>query len=154
MKRTRLGTGKGDVVQLSLLQRREVASRVNSCPTELNEQIRLCNWLNKVGIKYFSIPNGGWRSPGEAVKFKLSGVKPGVPDIFIPLPILSYEEKIHYHGLFIELKRKVGGKVSDAQVEWLKYLQGKGYYAVVAYGFDEAKGIVEYYLGLAPKGAA
>jgi len=147
-KRTRLGTGKSTVVQLSLIQGRKVPCKVNNSPTELDEQIRLCVWLDRAGIKYYAIPNGGWRSAGEAVKFKLSGVKPGVPDLCIPLPVS------HYHGLYIELKRVIGGKVSDVQGEWLNYLQSKGYFAVVAKGFDEAKGIVEYYLSLAPQGTA
>lgn len=117
-------------------------------PTETYEQIRLATWLDKKGIRFFAIPNGGWRSMTEAIKFKRCGVKAGVPDLCIPFPIYPY------HGLYIELKRTKGGKLSDEQDNWLNYLRSQGYYAVVAKGFDEAKEIVEHYLALSPKGAA
>jgi hypothetical protein len=111
----------------------------NLTPTEDQEQMRLVNWLTNQRIKFYAIPNGGKRSLQEAIKFKRTGVQPGVPDICIPLPSGSY------HGLFIELKRSFGGKVSDSQQEWLTFLNQNGYYAKVANGFDQAKEIVEYY---------
>lgn len=81
----------------------------------------------------------------EAVKFKRSGVKSGIPDICVPLPSGSY------HGLYIELKRRKGSRISDNQIYWLAYLREKGYYAEIAYGFDEAKEMVLHYLSLTPK---
>ncbi len=84
----------------------------------------------------------------EAVKLKRMGISPGFPDIEIPLPIAPY------HGLYIELKRVSGGKVSDVQKEWLEYLRSQGYYAEVAKGFEEAKAIVLNYLALQPPSAA
>lgn len=114
----------------------------NVTPTEEYEQIRLATWLTNRGIKFYAIPNGGKRSLQEGLKFKRSGVQPGVPDIAIPLPSGSY------HGLYIELKRIEGGKLSDSQQEWITFLNDKGYYAQVAYGFDQAKEIVIYYLSL------
>lgn len=68
------------------------------------------------------------------------GVSPGVPDVCIPIPSGSY------HGLYIELKRTKGGKVSDHQKDWLAFLTEKGYYAQVANGFEEARNIVLHYL--------
>lgn len=114
----------------------------NVTPTEEYEQIRLATWLTKQGIKFYAIPNGGKRSLQEGIKFKRSGVQPGVPDIAIPLASGAY------HGLYIELKRTEGGRVSEHQQEWLNFLNDNGYYAQVAYGFDEAKEIVIYYLSL------
>lgn len=114
--------------------------RINNSPTELYEQIMLCTWLDKMGIRYYAIPNGGWRTPGEAIKLKRSGVKAGVPDICIPYPVEPY------HGLYIELKRVVGGKVSDTQLNWIDFLRSQGYMAVISRGFDEAKANVQYYL--------
>jgi VRR-NUC domain len=119
-----------------------------SVPTELVEQIKLATWLDKHGIRFFAIPNGGWRSMSEGVKFKRSGVKSGVPDICIPLPVEPY------HGLYIELKRVRGGVLSEVQAEWLEFLNGKGYKASVARGFDEARDIIENYLNGSPKFAA
>lgn len=120
----------------------------NKVPTEVYEQIRFVTWLAKNGIRHFAIPNGGLRSYSEAVKFKRCGVKAGVPDVCIPIPSGSY------HGLYIELKRVKGGSVSVEQKEWINFLQSQGYYAEVAKGFDEAKRIVEYYLGLTPNRVA
>lgn len=117
-------------------------------PTETYEQIRLVTWLEKMGLKYYAVPNGGLRSMSEAIKFKRCGVKAGVPDVCVPFPSGPY------HGLYIELKRMKGGSVSEVQKDWIRYLNSVGYHAVVAKGFDEAKNIVEYYLSLSPRGAA
>ena len=108
-------------------------------PTEHQEQTLLCVWMTKANIVHFAIPNGGLRSTLEGFKFKREGVKSGVPDIFIPTPMGDY------HGLFIELKRKQGGRISEYQRYWLDYLNSQGYLAKVACGFDEAKAIVETY---------
>jgi len=109
-------------------------------PTEEQEQIILSTWMTKKGIRHYAVPNGGRRSFSEGVKFKRSGVSPGVPDIVVPYPRSSY------HGLYIELKRKEGGVVSQYQADWLTFLRGQGYRADIARGFDEAKAIVEQYL--------
>lgn len=114
-------------------------------PTTLSEdqeQTLLATWLTKCGIKFYAIPNGGKRSLSEGVKFKRSGVQAGIPDICVPIPSGSY------HGLYIELKRAKGGKLSDVQIYWLEFLREKGYYAEVAHGFQEAKEIVTHYLSL------
>jgi hypothetical protein len=119
----------------------------NTIPTEDHEQAHLATWLTKQGIRFFAIPNGGSRHLLEALKLKRCGVQRGVPDICVPIPSGSY------HGLFIELKRVSGSKVSDEQAEWINYLNKMGYYAKIAYGFIEAKAIVEYYLALTPHAA-
>lgn len=116
-------------------------------PTEVEEQILLAVWLAKKGIRFTASANGGKRNYYEAIKFKRMGVSAGFPDIEIPFP------SGQYHGLYIELKRKKGGKVSPEQAEWLQYLREKGYYAEVAHGFEEAKGIVIHYLSLTPQAA-
>lgn len=119
---------------------RNVSLRV--IPSEDQEQIKLATWLTMQGIRFYAIPNGGKRNLFEALKLKRMGVVAGVPDLCIPVPSGGY------HGLYIELKREKGGKVSTNQSEWLAFLSGKGYYAQVARGFEEAKEIVTHYLGL------
>jgi len=111
-------------------------------PTEDQEQAKLCAWLTKEGIRFYAIPNGGSRNLIEAVKFKRCGVQPGIPDLCIPIPSGSY------HGLYIELKRIKGGRISDSQIYWLTFLREKGYYAEVANGCQEAKEIIIHYLSL------
>ena len=107
-------------------------------PTEDQEQIALINWARMQEKKYpelrllFHIPNGGSRGKAEAGRFRAMGVRAGVPDLCLPVPIGGY------HGLFIELKRTSGGRVSADQKAWLDALQRRGYRAVVCYGWEEA----------------
>jgi hypothetical protein len=114
----------------------------DTVPTEEQDQIRLAVWLTKQGIRFTASANGGKRSLIEAIKFKRMGVSKGWPDISIP-----YVRK-PYYGLYIELKRVCGGVVSTEQRDWLDFLKSQGYYAEVAKGFDEAKIIIEKYMGL------
>ena len=88
----------------------------------------------------FHIPNGGSRGKVEAARFKAEGVKAGVPDLFLPVA------RGQYHGLFIEMKREKGGKVSDAQKAWIAALIDQGYLAVVCYGWKDAAELIEDYL--------
>jgi hypothetical protein len=109
-------------------------------PSEFQEQCALCDWLDLKRVLYYAIPNGGSRHPLEAVNLKRSGVKAGVPDICIPVP------RKDYCGLYIELKSK-NGKPTLNQISWVADLNTAGYKAVFCYGFDEAKKVVEEYLG-------
>lgn len=115
-------------------------------PTEDTEQAHIFAWAAWASGKYpeldlmHHIPNGGKRSKSEAARFKAQGVKAGVPDIFLPCARGSY------HGLYIELKRTKGGKLSAAQKEWIDALRGQGYKVIVCYGFDEAREVIINYL--------
>ncbi len=89
----------------------------------------------------FHIPNGGKRDIRTAVKLRAEGVKPGVPDLFLPVA------RGKYHGLFVELK--VGkNKTSKYQDEWLAKLTEQGYKAIVCYSADKAFTVIEAYLNL------
>ena len=115
-------------------------------PTEDTEQAHIFAWAAWASGKYpeldlmHHIPNGGKRSKSEAARFKVQGVKAGVPDIFLPCA------RGGYHGLYIELKRTKGGKISAAQKEWIDALRGQGYKVIVCYGFDEAREVIISYL--------
>lgn len=112
---------------------------------EDNEQISLFDWAALQSGKcpelklLFHIPNGGKRNAREGARFKRMGVKPGVPDLFLPVP------RGKYHGLFIELKSS-NGKLTDYQRHWLQDLAASGYAACVCFGFDEAKNDILKYL--------
>ena len=71
---------------------------------------------------------------------KRQGMRPGVPDISLPV------KTEQYGGLFIELKKEVGGKVSDPQKDWIKFLNEQGYRAVVCYGWINAVTEIKNYL--------
>lgn len=64
----------------------------------------------------------------------------GVSDFFLPLP------KKSYHGLWIELKRKKKYVISKEQKEWIERMRLLNYRAEFAYGFEDAKKIVEEYM--------
>jgi hypothetical protein len=94
------------------------------------------------GISYmFAIPNGGFRHIATAKNLKMEGVKPGVPDIFLPVP------RAGYGGLFLEVKAK-GGRASDYQKIWLEILTAQGYRCRLVRGFDEAIAAIEEYYSL------
>jgi hypothetical protein len=115
-------------------------------PTEAQEQATLFSWAEMQSGRrpelrlLFHIPNGGSRGKAEAARFKMEGVKPGVPDLFLPVP------RGPWHGLFIELKRQKGGRASGAQKEWIDALRGQGYMAAVVFGWEEAAELLEKYL--------
>jgi hypothetical protein len=96
----------------------------------------------------FAIGNGGSRGDTEMSrkiaggKMKAEGVKPGVPDVCVPIPVGKYA------GLFIEFKRLNGvpSDVSKDQEEWIANLSGVGYRVDVCYGWKHGmKTIREYF---------
>ena len=115
-------------------------------PTEAQEQTTLFSWAQMQSHKHpelrllFAVPNGGTRDRIEAKHLKAQGVKPGVPDMCLPVA------RGGWHGLFIELKRQKGGRVSDAQRRWIADLERQGYRAEVACGWREAATIIQEYL--------
>jgi len=66
---------------------------------------------------------------------KAAGVKPGVPDIVIidPPPVGGYV------GAVVELKKTVGGTVSDDQRAWLERFHARNWAATVAEGYRAAR---------------
>ena len=87
----------------------------------------------------FHVPNGGSRDKREAARLKAQGVKPGVPDLFLPVA------RNGYHGLWIELKAG-RGKPSANQCQWIGDLNEQGYRAVVCWGWEAASEVIENYL--------
>lgn len=113
--------------------------------SEDGEQLALLCWCALNLATYpelrwlYHCPNGGSRDKREAAKLKAMGTKPGVPDLMLPI------KRAGYSGLYIELKKLKGGKVSDEQREWLDHLRKEGFGAIVCYGWLEAKQtLIEY----------
>lgn len=117
-------------------------------PTEDDEQKHLLEWAERQACAYpalrwlFHIPNGGSRHLLEAVKLKAMGVKPGVPDLMLPVP------RARYHGLYIEMKRSRGGTVNEAQAAWIAFLRSQGYAVLVCEGWAEAQRALLWYVRL------
>lgn len=115
--------------------------------TEAQEQEAVIRWAAMSTGMYpelallFHIPNGGSRRDArEGAHFKKLGVKAGVPDLFLPVA------RGAYHGLFIEMKREKGGRVSEDQQGWLLALGNYGYATAVCHGYEEARETIENYL--------
>lgn len=113
--------------------------------TESQIQILIFDWVELHKHKYpelellYHIPNGGYRNIATAKRLKAEGVKPGVPDLCLPV------SRGEYHGLYLEMKAEKG-KLSEQQIHWLQALQNQGYKALVAYSFDQAIETLQSYL--------
>lgn len=113
--------------------------------TEADEQIAVMIWAEYMKGKYPCLerlhhtPNGGYRNQAEAVQLKRMGVKPGVPDLFLPFPVGDYS------GLWLEMKTEAG-RPTACQRDWIEYLRSVGYCAYVCHGAEEAINAIENYL--------
>ena len=107
------------------------------------------------------IPNGGSRNVIEATKLKRMGVRPGVPDLFIPvsskLSLQSIKPKIElgimwkdcvlaYNGFFCEIKAGKN-KPTTLQKEMMQKLFDLGYYCCTVWSLEEFIKEWEWYHG-------
>ena len=113
--------------------------------SEATEQERVVNWARRNEYRALSlallhhIPNGGSRNKIEAARLKAQGVKAGVPDLFLPVPMNDTP------GLYIEMK--FGKNTTSKQQEWwIEQLQKHGYAVHVCWGADEAIAIIAAYM--------
>ena len=106
---------------------------------ELQEQMAVVKYCDLQGLPIVHIPNEGKRSVVTGAQLKRAGMRPGFPDLFLPLP------RGKYHGLFIEMKYG-NGKTSSDQEWWLATLSREGYAVCVCYGFDVAVRRIREYL--------
>ena len=119
---------------------------MNQIPTESQEQTTLFQWAAMMAGKWpemrllHAIPNGGSRNPIEARHLKEQGVKAGIPDIFLPCA------RGGWHGLYIEMKRRKGGRVSIEQKKMIIALRDQGYCVEVCEGWEEARDIITAYM--------
>lgn len=119
------------------------------CLEKLNEddiQSAVVQYCDIKKIPIFSIPNAQRLSFLDRkkaviamVKLKKTGLKAGVPDLFIPMV------KNGYSGMFLELKT-TKGRLTSRQKEWLGILSENGYYAICCYSLDEAITQINQYL--------
>jgi hypothetical protein len=104
-------------------------------PLEEEEQERLAEKLDELGVDWFHPPNGGFRKITTAKRLRKLGVKPGVPDIVIITPPPAFPGR---PGTVIELKRLDGGDVSDYQIDWLKRYMRYGWVTAICPGYVAA----------------
>ena len=100
--------------------------------SEATEQEALMQWAAVQTARYpelqllHHIPNGGTRRPAEAAHLKAMGVKPGVPDMCLPVA------RGGKHGLYIEMKCGKG-RLSAPQKKMIAALTEQGYACAVCY---------------------
>lgn len=113
------------------------------------EQISLFRWAEFAGNKYpelklmYHVPNEGKRSALTGSRLKQAGLKPGVPDIVLPVA------RGGYIGLYIELKYG-SNKTTENQKDWLRDLCDQNHLTAVCYGWEQAKDLIESYMKLEP----
>lgn len=122
-----------------------------SSGSEDGHQLAIMQWAALNIEKYPELkwlhhsPNGGFRDKREAAKLKAMGVKPGFPDLFLPI------KRGKFSGLLIELKRpesvgKKAGKSTAEQKAWRDHLYSQGYGAIECIGWEHAVRILKEYL--------
>lgn len=113
-------------------------------PSEHQEQVALINWWRLAYPKWqnllFAIPNGGLRNIVTAKKLAAEGVVSGVADLFLAVPTHSF------HGAFIEMKRKKGGRQSPTQRIFEQDITAIGYVYILGQGWENAADAIRKYL--------
>lgn len=115
-------------------------------PTEEQEQMAVIEWRDLMVNQFpelrllIHIGNGEWRHPATAAKLKRMGVHPGVSDLFLPVA------RGGFHGLWVEMKRQKGGKLSPDQKQWIEDMTAEHYLAVRADGAEAACDVIFKYL--------
>lgn len=103
-------------------------------PLEHDEQTAFVQWLRHKDIRHNATPNGGHRAAKTAKWLKAEGVSPGFPDITV-WPKLGTGLPV----LHIEMKRRINGRTSAEQSEWVSYLGAlPGHMSCVCNGADQA----------------
>jgi hypothetical protein len=117
--------------------------------SENSIQAKYFAWCSEMSVKHkvlklaFHIPNGSHKSPAARGLFKAIGLKPGVPDVFLPVAAGAF------HGLWIEFKSSKG-RVSDTQKEWHDALLAQDYMVIVSRDWRHAADETLVYLGYEP----
>lgn len=107
------------------------------------DHINIVNWFNynfpELEPDFHHFANERKCSIAEGRTLKRMGVKRGVADFFLAIPVKEYS------GLWIELKSN-NGKLSPEQKLFLERKRQRGYQAVTCWGFEETKAIILIYL--------
>ena len=135
-------------------------------PTEHQEQVALLKALADQTRDHpcleliYAIPNGGklpfTRTKSGKIVSKqrimlvAEGMRPGVPDLCLPVAKRKPDGSGWFHGLYIEMKRADHSrKATKEQKWWIELLEAGGYRCVVCFGAEEAfREIMKYVLEL------
>lgn len=122
--------------------------RLIAAGSEDEQQALFFEWVDEHKEKHpaldriFAVPNGSNKSIAQRIVMKITGLRPGVPDVCVPIA------NVHYIGLWIEFKRPGGGTVSLEQGLWHRKLAASGHDVRVYDSAMEAIARVIQYLNL------
>lgn len=102
----------------------------------------LCGRLGAPESALLHIPNEGTQSTVRGRQQKMLGVRKGCPDLFLCVA------RGGHHGLWIEMKRRRGGRVSPEQATFMEQLREQGYACEVCRGADDACKAITAYMRL------
>lgn len=112
--------------------------------TEFQIQMAVVDYLESLAaqghqVKFTSIPNSTYTTSwSQKAKNKQSGLRPGLPDMFII---------INNQPFFLELKTQKNSRFSEAQKEWIKAIDAtRKLKAHGCKGLDSAISIINSYL--------
>lgn len=106
------------------------------------EQVKVIEWLKQcTDIPYMAITNERKCTPQQARRLEQAGRISGVPDLLFPRG-----NKVNC-CLWIEMKSKLG-RLSAAQIKFMKDRRLEGASAEVAYSADEAILYIKHFYGL------
>ncbi len=124
----------------SLLKNIEIEQRDPQPLKESEVQALVFKYLEDRGLdSHPSLSGIKAKSWGQIKFMKSQGIRKGHPDLMIEEPAGKYQI------FFLELK-KIGGKLSDEQKEWIKRHKKKGHACSVSYGYYDAIYKIEKYL--------
>ena len=126
---------------------------------ESDHQIALIKWMRSAAQYYpqlkllHSSLNGVRMSMSRARIAKAEGMLSGIPDLFLPVPMLNIDTGKWQHGLYIEMKKPKTassgkGTVSPKQKVIIEQLRAVGYQVDICYGWQEAKACILRYVGI------
>jgi len=120
-------------------------------PSEHQIQSAIVQWCDthylEIGMYLIKITNEGKRTFCTAKRFKQEGMKKGVADLFLALPVCNDKTEYKKCGLWIEVKSHKG-VLSKEQRDFMEMVKWAGYSAVVVRSVDEGIQAIKDYLEL------
>lgn len=97
-------------------------------------------------LKWFhAIKNQGHGDAVRGNQSRAEGVKAGVLDCFLPVTVYGDLDELKHAGLYLEMKR-IGGKTSEKQAEFINDMEYEGYACAVAEGWIAGRDVLLKYL--------
>ena len=119
--------------------------------TEYQTQVEFIQWCRLQALAdypelgyIFAVPNGAVVSQRQRYKLVSEGLLSGVSDLVLPVA------RGGYFGMYLEMKREKGGRLSPHQKSFLEFVNLQGYYGIVANGLEDAIKKTMDYISLEP----